>query len=73
MFRFGINATPVPRTDFTISTDSLASAIDDPIAIFPIALPDIEDAFPVRFLREDDGRLARNDARPVNSRGQDRL
>lgn len=66
VFRFGLNARPIARTDFTISVDYVATRIDDPIADFPIVLPEIEADFPDRFAREADGTLVRIDGRPAN-------
>lgn len=64
--RLGLNARPLARADFTVSLDYVATRIDDPIAAFPIITPEIEAAFPDRFVRDGDGRLARIDGRPLN-------
>ncbi|WP_375404452.1 TonB-dependent receptor domain-containing protein [uncultured Sphingomonas sp.] len=62
----GLTARPVARTDFTITADYLRTRIDDPIAAFPVATPQLEAAFPERFVRGADDRLLRIDARPTN-------
>lgn len=66
VFKLGINAKPFAKTDLTLSLDYIRARIDDPIAPFPIAAPEIEAAFPERFERGADGRLLRIDARPLN-------
>lgn len=62
----GLTIKPLAKTDLTISLDYLRTRVDDPIAAFPIALPEVEAAFPDRFTRGADGRLLEIDARPVN-------
>lgn len=64
--KLGINAKPVPKTDLTLSIDYVRTRIDDPIASFPIATPQIEAAFPERFARDLDGQLLRIDGTPLN-------
>lgn len=49
-----------------MSANYTASTIENPIAEFPTATPEIEAAFPDRFVRAADGTLLRIDARPVN-------
>lgn len=62
----GLNVKPFSRTDLTFSMDYVANRIDDPIASFPIATPEIEAAFPERFKRDGQGRLLQIDGRPLN-------
>ncbi len=62
----GINAKPFSATDLTLSIDYTSTRIDDPIATFPIATPEIEAACPERFTRDADGRLLRIDSKPLN-------
>lgn len=64
--RLGLSTRPLARTDFTLSLDYVATRVDNPIAAFPIVTPQIEDAFPDRFTRDDGGRLLRIDGRPLN-------
>ncbi len=64
--KLGLNARPFSKTDLTLSVDYIKTRIDDPIAQFPIATPEIEAAFPGRFQRDSDGRLVRIDSSPLN-------
>ncbi|HEX8655805.1 MAG TPA: TonB-dependent receptor, partial [Allosphingosinicella sp.] len=59
-------ARPFADKDLTILANYTNSRTDNPIASFPTATPEIEAAFPDRFLRDGSGRLQRIDARPVN-------
>ncbi|WP_191864827.1 TonB-dependent receptor [Sphingomonas sp. gentR] len=62
----GATFKPMARTDLIFTVDYIRTRIDDPIAAFPIALPQVEDAFPDRFTRDTMGRLQRIDATPIN-------
>lgn len=62
----GLTIKPLAKADLTINLDYLRTRIDNPITAFPIALPEVEAAFPERFARGADGRLLEIDARPVN-------
>lgn len=64
--RLGLNVKPLTRKDLFLSIDYVATSIDDPIAPFPIVLPEVEAAFPERFVRASDGSLRRIDGRPIN-------
>ncbi|MFV0622741.1 TonB-dependent receptor [Sphingomonas sp. ac-8] len=64
--RLGLNLRPLSRTDLTLSLDYVAAHVDDPIVAFPIVSPQVEAAFPERFLRDATGRLLQIDARPIN-------
>jgi len=66
VFRLGLNTKPFPKLDLNISVDYTSTRLDDPIASFPIATPEIEAAFPERFTRDAAGRLLRIDGRPLN-------
>jgi hypothetical protein len=66
LFKLGINAKPLSKTDLTLSLDYIKTRIDHPIASFPVAAPEIEAAFPERFERDAEGRLQRIDSRPLN-------
>jgi hypothetical protein len=66
VFRLALNARPFPKADFNLLFEYTKTRIDDPIAAFPIATPEIEAAFPERFTRDADGRLLRIDSRPLN-------
>jgi len=69
--KLGVNARPFPKADFNLIFEYIKTRIDDPIAAFPIATPEIEAAFPERFTRDVDGRLLRIDSRPLNFRRSD--
>lgn len=66
VFRLGITARPFAKTDVTFSFDYTATRTNDPIAAFPIATPQVEAAFPDRFIRDASGRLVGIDSRPLN-------
>ena len=66
VFKLGLNAQPLGDTDLTFTANYTRQRIDDPIASFPTATPEIEAAFPDRFTRDPSGRLIRIDSRPVN-------
>lgn len=61
-----MTARPIEDEDLTFLANYTSVRIDDPIASFPTATPEIEAAFPERFVRGADGRLQRIDARPIN-------
>lgn len=65
----GLNVRPLSDTDLAFSMDYVATRIDDPIASFPIATPELEAAFPDRFTRDGQGRLLQIDGRPLNFAG----
>lgn len=69
--KLGVNAKPFPNTDLNLSIDFVKTRINDPIAPFPVATPEIEAAFPERFMRGIDGRLLQIDSRPLNFRRSD--
>lgn len=66
VFKAGLNLRPIRDTDLTLTADYVSSRIKNPISSFPAATAEIEDAFPDRFLRAEDGTLLRVDTRPVN-------
>lgn len=63
---------PFEKRDFFFWGNYTASRIDDQIASFPSIAPELEKAFPLRFVREKStdpaklGRLISVDSRPVN-------
>ncbi len=63
---------PLEDEDLTVLVNYNNSRIRDFISSFPTATPEIEAAFPDRFLRGADGRLLQVDARPVNFARADR-
>lgn len=66
VFSAGATLKPMAKTDLVFTLDYIRTRIEDPIAAFPIALPQVEDAFPDRFARDTTGRLQRIDATPIN-------
>jgi hypothetical protein len=66
VYKLGITFKPIKDKDLSISANWTSQRIDNPIAGFPTATPEIEAAFPDRFTRDSSGRLLRIDARPVN-------
>lgn len=70
--KLGLNARPLAATDLVLSIDYVSTRIDNPIAPFPMATPQIEAAFPERFARGADGRLLQIDGRPLNFEKSDR-
>lgn len=67
VLRLGLNVRPFgDRTDLVFTANYNRTRIDDPIAQFPTATPEIEAAFPARFIRDLAGNLVSIDSRPVN-------
>ena len=64
--KIGLNVRPFANADLNLNMDFVTTRIDDPIAPFPIATPEIEAAFPERFARDPAGRLLRIDSSPLN-------
>ena len=64
--RLGLTLKPFEKTDITLSANYTRSRTDDPIANFPTPTPQIEAAFPDRFVRDADGVLVQVDTRPIN-------
>lgn len=70
--KLGVTVRPLNETDLTFRADYTNSTIRNPIASFPTATPEIEAAFPERFVRDADGRLLSIDSRPINFERSDR-
>jgi hypothetical protein len=66
VLKLGATIKPLSGTDLTLLANYTDSRIDNPIASFPTATPEIEAAFPDRFDRDGAGTLVRIDNRPVN-------
>jgi hypothetical protein len=62
--KLGLTARPLEG--LTLRADFTDARTDNPTASFPTATPEIEAAFPDRFLRDAQGNLLRIDSRPVN-------
>ena len=65
VLKLGVTVKPITGTDLTLLANYTDSRIDNPVASFPTATPEIESAFRDRFTREG-GVLVRVDNRPVN-------
>lgn len=72
VMKLGLTVRPWQGEDVTLRADYNASRINNPIASFPTATPEIEAAFPERFTRDAEGRLLRIDSRPINFARSDR-
>jgi hypothetical protein len=72
VLKLGLNLRPLGETDLSLSADYTDTRIRNPISGFPTATPEVEAAFPDRFLRDDSGRLVRIEGRPVNFARSDR-
>jgi hypothetical protein len=72
VLKLGLTAKPFGETDLSIVANYTRNRIDDVIASFPTATPEIESAFPERFTRDSSGRLLQIDSRPVNFAGSAR-
>ena len=65
-FRLSARVKPFEKPNLTLTATYLNSRTTNPIAAFPTPTPDLEAAFPQRFLRDADGNLIQVDARPIN-------
>lgn len=72
VFKVTANVRPFGETDLSLSANYVNSRLRNLISSFPTATPEIEAAFPERFLRDDQGHLLRIDSRPVNFERADR-
>ncbi|MDB5418747.1 MAG: TonB-dependent receptor, partial [Phenylobacterium sp.] len=66
VLKVGINVKPFSGEDLTLSANYVHSRTDNPIRTFPAVTPEIEAAFPDRFVRDAAGQLVQVDLRPVN-------
>jgi hypothetical protein len=66
VMKLGLTVRPLSEEDLTFTADYTSNRIDNPITSFPTATPEIEAAFPDRFVRDAGGRLVSIDARPLN-------
>ncbi len=64
----GLTLKPFEKRDITLTATYVRSETKNAISAFPgsTASPEIEAAFPDRFVRDASGRLTQIDARPVN-------
>ena len=72
MLKLGLTAKPIADENLSITANYTATRIRNPVASFPTVTPEIEAAFPDRFVRDGDGRLLQIDSRPVNFERSDR-
>lgn len=64
--RVGLSLRPLSRTNLIVTATYSANRTRNPVASLSVPTPELEAAFPDRFVRDPDGRLLRIDARPVN-------
>nr|WP_246332134.1 TonB-dependent receptor [Sphingomonas chungangi] len=64
--KVGLTLKPFAKTDLTFTANYIHSTIRNAIAALPSPTAAIEEAFPDRFTRDDDGDLTAIDVRPVN-------
>jgi hypothetical protein len=65
VLKLGGTWQPFPNTDLKLRADYLSERIDRPISTITVS-PEIEAAFPGRFVRDSSGDLVVADLRPVN-------
>ena len=65
ILKLGGTWQPFPNTDLKLRADYLSERIDRPISTITVS-PEIEAAFPERFVRDSSGDLVVADLRPVN-------
>lgn len=64
--KLGVNYKPIDKLELTFNATYTRSRTRNMISSFPTITPDLETAFPDRFVRDATGRLLSIDARPVN-------
>jgi iron complex outermembrane receptor protein len=72
VWKLGATVKPLDETDLTLSVNYTNTRIEDAISAFPAITPEVEAAFPDRFVRDASGQLLRIDTRPVNFEQVDR-
>lgn len=72
LIKLGFNYKPFEKQDLRLNAAYSISRIDDQIAQLPSISPELEAAFPERFVRDSSGRLVSLDARAVNFAHADR-
>ena len=70
--KLGFNYRPFEKRELSLWGNYTASRVEDQIASFPAISPELEAAFPGRFIRDGSGRLTSVDTRPVNFAHADR-
>ncbi|GGI76438.1 hypothetical protein GCM10007973_11630 [Polymorphobacter multimanifer] len=72
VIKVGGNWKPFAASELSLSVNFIDSRLRGQVSGFPTATPEIEAAFPERFVRDDNGRLIQIDNRPINFAGADR-
>ena len=72
ILKLSMGARPIDGVDLDLNAEYTRSRARDIITPLSFATPEVEQAYPGRFLRDPSGRLLSIDARPVNLRGRDR-
>lgn len=72
ILKFSLGARPLEGIDLDLNAEYTRSRTRDPMTTLSFAAPDVERAFPSRFVRDPTGRLLSIDARPVNFSSRDR-
>jgi len=66
VFKIGGNWQPFEKTNLRLRAEYVHQTVDRPQASFPAATEALEQAFPDRFLRDDEDNLVRVDLTPLN-------
>ncbi|SDD30654.1 TonB dependent receptor [Sphingomonas sp. YR710] len=72
VMKIGLTVKPLAKTDLTITATYIDSRTRNLAAAFPVAIAQIETAFPDRFTRDADGNLVSIDSRPIQYQREDR-
>ncbi len=72
VLKIGGNWKPFAASELSLSVNFIDSRLKGQVEGFPTATPEIEAAFPDRFVRDAQGRLLQIDNRPINFAGADR-
>ena len=72
VFSLGARIRPIDDEDLVLTANYTDTRIRNVISSFPTSTPEIEAAFPERFIRNAAGQLLSIDARPVNFARSDR-
>jgi hypothetical protein len=64
--RVGLVVQPLAETDLRLLVNYTDIRVDHPVYAFSVPTPTIEEAFPERFLRDQEGDLVWVDGRPIN-------
>jgi hypothetical protein len=70
--RITLTIRPLPKKELIFTSTYNRTFTQNPIETFPAATAQIQDAFPDRFIRDDDDELTEVDYRPINFLSEDR-